>query len=290
MPSMRGGDTFTAATWHLTTLDPTTRRGAPSCGYKRAKGSNPSPSSRQNHYDESMGTELSAVPYLRVSTDDKGQDPERQMLRIRSWAESETVHLLPAVRDEGTSALKVDPFQRETFREAINAAKAAKAGAIVVEEPDRFSRKGSTRYGYYKTKLLMDYGLRLLVADRRLEDQDSAMGELMESVKAAQGRTFSENLSRRIKEGQAKMRARGQHIGRPAKGITANERSLVAKMREEGHGWDSISKAVCQARGVFDYATPEVRRRKGISGTAIRRAFNQNLPTRQNHSPMEGPQ
>jgi hypothetical protein len=56
-----------------------------------------------------------AVPYLRVSTDDKGQDPKRQLEVIRPWAEREGVTLLDAVLDEGTSATKTNPFERKKF-------------------------------------------------------------------------------------------------------------------------------------------------------------------------------
>jgi predicted site-specific integrase-resolvase len=58
---------------------------------------------------------LVAVPYLRVSTDDKGQDPVRQMEVIAPWAAREGIELLAAVIDEGTSASKTNPFERERF-------------------------------------------------------------------------------------------------------------------------------------------------------------------------------
>jgi DNA invertase Pin-like site-specific DNA recombinase len=55
---------------------------------------------------------ISALPYLRVSTDDRGQDAERQLEVIRPWAAREGVTLLDAVPDEGTSASKTDPRRR----------------------------------------------------------------------------------------------------------------------------------------------------------------------------------
>ena len=65
---------------------------------------------------------MKAVPYLRVSTDDKGQDPARQMVTIAPWAKANGVELLPEVVDEGTSASKTDPFQRAKFKAAIERA------------------------------------------------------------------------------------------------------------------------------------------------------------------------
>jgi hypothetical protein len=47
-----------------------------------------------------------ALPYIRTSTDDQGQNPERQIDLIEAWAETHGVELLEPVVDEGTSASK----------------------------------------------------------------------------------------------------------------------------------------------------------------------------------------
>jgi putative DNA-invertase from lambdoid prophage Rac len=218
---------------------------------------------------------MKAVPYLRVSTDDKGQDPQRQMLTIRPWAERYDVDLLPAIVDEGTSASKTDPFQRKAFRAAIEAAQAASATAIIVEQPDRFTRRGSRLYGYYKTHLDHAFHLKLWCVDRSMEHQDSGLGELLESVQAYAGREKYETLSRRVKEGMAKARALGHHIGQPKKIITQDEHDLAAHLRETGMGWDRIALQINELRGCHRIATPDVRKRHSISGATVRRSFFQ---------------
>lgn len=231
---------------------------------------------------------MKAVPYLRVSTDDKGQDPSRQMLTITPWAKSNSVELLPEIVDEGTSASKTDPFQRAKFKEAIEVAHVLKAQAIIVEQPDRFTRRGTRLYGYYKTKLELEHKLKLWCVDRSMENQDSNIGELMEGVQAFNGREKSETLSRRVKEGMAKAKAKGVHLGQPPKKLTVPERDLAAKMHEDGHGWGSIAARINELRGAHLIATPEVRRKKSVSEATVRRAFKPRKPS-EGPNPSEGP-
>lgn len=217
---------------------------------------------------------VKAVPYLRVSTDDKGQDPSRQLLTIQPWGNTNGVEIAGTmVIDEGTSAHKTDPFQREKFLQAIALAKLEKADAIIVENIDRFSRKGSKMTGYYKVKLEMEHKLKLWCADRSMEAQDSGSGELIESVQAFIGREKSETLSRRVREGMASAKAKGQVMGAPRKPLTAPERDLAAALKAEGHGWETIAAKINEARGAHLIATPEIRRRKSVSAATVRRAF-----------------
>lgn len=217
---------------------------------------------------------MKAVPYYRVSTDDKGQDPLRQNVTVAPWCRTYNVEMLTPIIDEGTSAThKPDPFQRPKFLEAIQVAKLNKANAIVVEIPDRFTRRGSRLYGYYKTKLELEHRLKLWCADRTMENQDSNMGELIEAVQASSAREKAETLSRRVKEAYVRDKARGKKWGQPRKTITALEKDLASKLREDGHGWDAIAARINETRGAHLIATPEVRRRKSISGATVRRAF-----------------
>lgn len=223
---------------------------------------------------------MKAVPYLRVSTDNKGQDPARQLVTIQPWANTYNVELLTPIVDEGTSATHFpDPFRRPKFLEAVQAAKLNKANAIIVEIPDRFTRKGSRLHGYYKTKLELEHKLKLWCADRTMENQDSNMGELMEAVQASSAREKADTLSRRVREAFARDKARGKKWGQPKKTITAIEKDLASKLREEGYGWDAIAARINETRGAHLIATPEVKRRKSISGATVRRAFHPRNPT-----------
>src|SRR5688572_29800095 len=182
---------------------------------------------------------MKAVPYYRVSTDDKGQDPRRQDSRVQSWGKTHSVELTEPVIDEGSSADKTDPFKRPKFQEAMALAKASHADAMVVEDPDRFTRKGTKKHFYFKTKLEEEHRLKLWIADRSVEAQEANEGELMEAVKAYIGKQNNDDHRRRVLEGMARAKARGHKFGQPPKQFTGPEFDLVARLRDTGAGWET---------------------------------------------------
>lgn len=230
---------------------------------------------------------MKAQPYLRTSTDDKGQDPLRQMERIGAWAKTERVQLLEPVADDGTSG-SVEPLDRPKFLEAVAKAKAAGAKAIIVEAQDRFTRQGIKRFYVSVYRLEQDHGLKLLTADQPRDQQESFVGEVMRSIKAEMAREWLDEHRKKVKAKLDKIRCTvhvkgqmpdatctGKHLGRRWKGFNESEDVMILSSRRRGLGWASIALEINRARGVLDIVTPEVRRRKGTSQGAVRRRFLQ---------------
>jgi len=218
-------------------------------------------------------TTVTAVPYCRTSTDDKGQDPARQLEVIGPWAEREGVPLLDPVIDEGTSASKTDPFERKAFVRACEQAKSAGASAIVVECSDRFSRQGSKLDAWAEVELERRYGLRLLRADKGLEQHGSMVGAVTDALHAEGAAAWVRAHASKVRSGMARKRAEGARFGRPAKPLSATELALVAQLRAEGKGWRRCALAVSEARGAFRLADPERRRKVTVSYSHVRRQF-----------------
>lgn len=219
------------------------------------------------------GGRLKLQPYLRVSTDDKGQDPIRQMNRLEPWAEREKATLLPPVVDEGTSATKTRPFDRPKFLEAVHQAKTAGARGIIVEEADRLTRKGTKAWFAAIARLEDEHGLKLYTADVDLKLQESTMGDLYGAMKAALGKEQSDQFRARVLSGLARARAKGKRIGRPPKPFLPQELDYARALRAQGQGWERVAHAINEARGVFKIAQPDVRKRRQISPTALRTAL-----------------
>ncbi|MGH7297741.1 MAG: recombinase family protein [Polyangiaceae bacterium] len=212
-----------------------------------------------------------AVAYLRVSTDDRGQEPDRQLEVIRPWCEREGVALLDVVTDEGTSASKTDPFERPSFVEACKRASMAGASALVVECSDRFSRQGAKLDAWAEVELERRYGLRLLRADKSLSDHGSMTAAVTDTIHAEGARAWVVDHGRKVRTGMARKKAAGARFGRPAKPLTVAELALVAKLRAEGKGWRRCALAVSEGRGAFRLADPEKRRRLTVSHSHVRR-------------------
>jgi len=214
-----------------------------------------------------------AVPYLRVSTDDKGQNPERQHDVIRPWAEREGVFLLKPVVDEGTSATKTNPFERPKFLEACEVAAKAGADAIVIETVDRLTRQGTAIFGWVQVELRARYGLGLYLADVPLVIQEQLGGEILAAAKAALGREAMRQHSARVRSGMATAAKAGKKFGRPPKELTDVELDMALRMRAEGKGAPSIALAVSRSRGALDVADVGARRRLSISANTVRKAL-----------------
>jgi len=216
---------------------------------------------------------VKAVPYLRVSTDDKGQDPERQMLAIRAWAQREGVELLQPVVDSGTSASKTNPLDREAFIEALERARRSGADAIVVETEDRFSRQGTKLAGWAEIEMEQAWGVKLWRADISLRDHDEVSGEIVSAVRSVLARAWARQHSRRVREGLARRAERGQPVGRAPKELTDAEVARAAEMRAAGRGWPSIGVDLSAMRGAHEVADPAARRERMVSGRTVQRFF-----------------
>jgi DNA invertase Pin-like site-specific DNA recombinase len=216
---------------------------------------------------------VTAVPYYRVSTDDKDQNPERQKEIVEPWAAREGVMLLDAVIDEGTSAYKKNPFERPKFLAACERARAAKADAIVVECGDRFSRQGVKLDSWAEIELGVRYGLKLFRANKPLALHDTMAGDLTDSVNAEADRSWLVGHASKVRSGMQRKKKEGARFGRPAKPLTPMEIALVEQVRAEGRGWGTCAARVNEERKTHRIVDPKLRRRAEVSGSHVRRAF-----------------
>ena len=215
-----------------------------------------------------------AVAYVRVSTDDRGQDPARQLEVIRPWCEREGVLLLDVITDEGTSASKTDPFERKKFLAACARAKAIGATALVVECSDRFSRQGSKIDAWAEVQLERVHGLRLLRADKTLAAHGSMIGNVGDSIHAEGAKAWAVAHGQKVSVGMAKKkRDEGKTWGRPPKPLTPAEVEKVKELRAKGDGWRLCAEEVSRMRGRDRVADKDAKRKRSVSHSHVRRCF-----------------
>ena len=77
-----------------------------------------------------------AVIYARVSTLDKGQDPENQLIQLRDYAKRRGFHLVGEFVDHASGASE----QREEYQKMINQVRKRKVDVVLVWRYDRFAR------------------------------------------------------------------------------------------------------------------------------------------------------
>lgn len=215
------------------------------------------------------------VAYKRVSTDDKGQDPSRQDKPLQAFADRNGDEIVAWVVDEGTSAGEkgVPTLDRPKVKEALKLARELKAHALLVENVDRWTRKGSMDLGYSLFVLLRDHRLELLFAD--LPEDDFAR-EVLPPLMATLARMDNKRKSDMATTSAAKRKARGDRLGRPPKPDLTDEEleEVVEPLSKAGHGLRRIAAALTRRRLVgrdgIEVVEPKARRQRHCSESWLR--------------------
>lgn len=219
-----------------------------------------------------------AVLYLRVSTDDRDQNPERQAMLLQTWCDKHGVEVVATVVDNGTSATKTNPFERPKFMEALEMAEAISAN-ILIEKLDRFCRQGGHEYGWAITELKRrPNSVELwIVSKGGPEDQArEVIGPIMDTMEAEVAAKNMRDHSERVASGMATAAKHGTKTGRPIgrqpKPITAKE---LAAAKAAARGVRGITNAINEGRGLFKKADIQAAIKKhGVSKSLVAEYLN----------------
>lgn len=198
--------------------------------------------------------ETKAVLYIRVSTKDKGQNPERQAELLQEWCQRHGVEVLDQYRDIGVSATHTNPFERGAFQMARD--RARRAGAVIlVEKHDRFTRQGSHEYGWAITELKRDNVDLWVAAKGGPEDQArEVVGAITDAIESEQAAKWARDHGSRVASGMRTAKRAGKHIGRPRKCLSAKEVEKARDLQAQGMGVRAIATQINKDRGLYDRA------------------------------------
>lgn len=221
---------------------------------------------------------MKLVGYLRVSTDDKGQRPERQKEKIDRWAGNEQgVRVVAWIVDEGMSASKTNPFERPKFMETVEAAVGAGADGLVVEKGDRLTRQGNEEFGWAVVELRRRFALKVVCADLPLDQQDVMGGRVKRALDAEMAHEWSKTHAERVLGGmkltETEGTKSGKPIGAPRKVLSEDELALVVKLNAEGLGSRRIAGEISRRRGVEEVYDRKAKRRRSVSEWKIRQVL-----------------
>ena len=157
-----------------------------------------------------MSTNLQVALYLRVSTKDKDQDPQNQLLQLQAFCNSKDwkVEQIYEDRESAAAGRNREAYQR-LFRDAASPNR--KWNLLLFWSLDRFSRAGA-----YATldglRQLDSLGVRFLSLQEQYLD---TLGPFREAVIAILGAVASlerDRISQRVKAGIAWGKLQGQDI------------------------------------------------------------------------------
>ena len=179
--------------------------------------------------------------YARVSTRDREQDPENQLMRLRDYCRSRGWDFTEFV-DHASGAKTDRPALNELMREL------SMFDGILVLRLDRFGRSVTdlmlrlqtirNRGMFFES---LDQGLRISGSER------DAMAGLMFTILAAVAEFERELISDRVRDGLERARRNGKKLGRRR---VATERGIsderILQLREEGR----TIREMCQILGI----------------------------------------
>lgn len=174
--------------------------------------------------------------YARVSTRDKGQDPENQVHQLRAFAEQHGT--LYKVFIEEVSGGKSD---RTQFKQLLLEAYQKKFDLVVFWRLDRFSREGALPTLKY-LKELRDHGVNYKSFTEPYLDSLGPFGDVIVSMLATIAAQDLIKISENTKAALAKKKAAGIKLGAPTK--TQAVIMQVLTMKEEGKSNGVIARTL----------------------------------------------
>ncbi|TGE26892.1 recombinase family protein [Hymenobacter metallicola] len=186
---------------------------------------------------------MKVVLYARVSTLDKDQDPENQLLVLRRVAEAAGDVVVKEYVDQDSGRKS----SRKAFQQLLTDAGKRKFDLVRVWDLSRFSREGIQAV-FEHTSQLEQCGVSFWSYCEPMLNTAGPMKDFMKAVLSWAAGYYSERLSENVKQGLARKKLKAAEKGEAyVHGRRALAPELVARIRElqaEGLSVRKISAAV----------------------------------------------
>jgi DNA invertase Pin-like site-specific DNA recombinase len=188
----------------------------------------------------SGGIPVRVAIYARVSTDDKGQDPENQLRELRDWIvnSGHTICREYVDYDSGRKGTE----KRKQFAALFEDAAKRKFDCVLFWALDRFSREGMTQT-IIRPQRLSSYGVAFHSYTRpHLATDNELVRNILLALLSSLARVEAQKISERTKAGMSRARAKGVKIGRPR--LPAELRLEITQRAAKGETTYAIAKAL----------------------------------------------
>jgi DNA invertase Pin-like site-specific DNA recombinase len=180
-----------------------------------------------------MGAQKRVALYARVSTVDKGQDPETQLLALREYAARRS--LVPA--GEYIDYASGTHGDRPQYQALLAVARKRQIDVVLVWRYDRFAR--STQELVHALHEFHRLGVDFISYQENI-DTTTPQGELIFTVMASLAQFERALISERVKAGMARAKAQGKPISRAP--IAEELQARIAALYGTGLSIHQISK------------------------------------------------
>jgi DNA invertase Pin-like site-specific DNA recombinase len=179
--------------------------------------------------------------YARVSTKDKGQDTENQLVQLREFAAKQEWQITREYIDRETGS-KSD---REQFQQMFADASKRRFDLLLFWSLDRLSREGVLETLQHLSRLTSN-GIGYKSFTEQYFDSCGIFKDAVISILATIAKQERVRLSERTKAGLAIARSKGRHLGRPRLKVQSSE---IARLRSSGLSQRAIGRELGISEG-----------------------------------------
>jgi DNA invertase Pin-like site-specific DNA recombinase len=178
--------------------------------------------------------------YARVSTDDKGQDPQNQIIQLREWCRHAGHEIVGEYTDHESGRKGSD--KRKQFAALFEDAGKRKFDLVLFWALDRFSREGMVPTIMHLQRLsACGIGFHSYTESHLATDNELVRNILL-ALLASLAKVEAQKIGERTKAGMARARAKGKRIGRP--GLKKNLQAKITQHVAEGLSAYRISQVL----------------------------------------------
>ena len=186
-----------------------------------------------------------AALYARVSTSDKGQNPETQLRQLRKYAADRGFRVAGKFVDQASGRTE----DRPSYQEMMQAIRRREVDVLVVFRLSRLAR--SLRALVTLSAELEALGVDLVSLNESI-DTTTPQGRLLFGIMASLAQFESDLIADNVKAGMARARAQGRRISRPR--IPLAKRRRIAELHSRGRSLGAIASELGIAKGtVWNY-------------------------------------
>lgn len=186
--------------------------------------------------------------YARVSTHEKGQDPETQLRQLREYAELRGFDTVGEYVDVGSGRSE----DRPEYKRLLQDARRRRLDVVLVWRYDRFAR--STQALIDGLKEFQALGVDFISYQENV-DTTTPQGEMVYGFLASIAQFESALISERVKAGMARAKAEGKRVSRPR--ISETVQGEIRSLHKAGVSVNQISKRLGVSYGTaWNYTRP----------------------------------
>jgi DNA invertase Pin-like site-specific DNA recombinase len=179
-----------------------------------------------------------AAVYSRVSTRDKGQEPENQLLQLRQLCQAQGWEIGREYVDHESGGTS----ERAQFQAMLRDASQRMFDLLVFWSLDRFTREETLATLRY-LELLESYGIRWRSFTEPWIDSAGPFRDVVISLLASLAKQERIRLGERVKAGLERVKLKGTRSGKPVgRPRVVFDRGRAAQLRAQGWSWGKIAR------------------------------------------------